>query len=37
VGWVFVLVALTVMVGNVLNLLPLILAGYKKLKAKIKY
>lgn len=37
VGWVYVLVTLAVMMGNVFNLIPLVIAGFKRLKAKIKY
>lgn len=36
-GWVFDFVTMAVMAGNVLNLLPLAIAGLKRLKAKRKY
>jgi hypothetical protein len=34
VGWALVFATLAVMFGNVLNLLPLAIAGYKRAKAK---
>jgi hypothetical protein len=37
IGWLFVFVTISVMAGNVLNLLPLIINGYRRLMAKIRY
>lgn len=36
-GWVFICFTLALIIGNVLNLLPLAIANYKKIKAKKRY